>query len=196
MSVPPTTIASEGGIVLHDAEKDLLRRLQAGEPAAFDELVADNRQRIARLVYRLLGWCGEVEDLVQDVLLVAYRKVGRFRGQSSLSTWLIGIAINRCRSYRRRWMPSWRWLERLWRRRPPAPGPDRALMEDETAARVRKAVQELGESDREAIVLYYLEDLPAARIGQLLGISAGAVDMRLHRARRRLREKLADLGKE
>ena len=64
---------------------------------------------------------------------------------------------------------------------------------DETSAKVRSAVQALGAKDREVIVLYYLEELPAAEIAELLGLSANAVDVRLHRARARLKEKLAGL---
>ena len=196
MSVTSSNAAIGKGPHLHDVEQKLLLRLAAGDAEAFEQFVLEHRPRIARLVYRLLGWRGEIEDVVQDVFLVAYRQLPRFRGQSSLATWLVGIAINRCRAYRRRWLPSWRWMERLWRQRRPPAAADQATIADETAARVRRAVQELAEADREVIVLYYLEDLPVAQMAGLLGTSSGAIDVRLHRARAKLREKLSDLGEE
>src|SRR5439155_22565197 len=118
-----------------------------------------------------------------------------FRGDASLATWLTRVTINRCRTHQRL-----RWLSRrrFDRQRPPrlseeAPGADHDVLRDDTTARVRAAVQSLRPRDREVIVLFYLEELAGADIADLLGISTGAVDARLHRARKRLKEKLADL---
>jgi RNA polymerase sigma-70 factor (ECF subfamily) len=192
MPVASSNAAIDQGPYPQDADRDLMARIAAGDASAFEQLIAEHRPRITRLVYRLLGWRGEVEDVVQDVFLIAYRKLPRFRGQSTLATWLAGIAINRCRAHRRRWTPSWRWIERFWRQRRPPPTPDEAAAADETAERVRQAVRQLPSADREVIVLYYLEELPAAELARLLGISPGAVDVRLHRARQKLREMLGD----
>ncbi len=196
MPVSPASAAMENEADSRDAEQALLQRWAAGDAGAFTQLVAEHRQRITRLVYRLLGWRGEVEDVVQEVFLVAYRKLASFRGESSLATWLAGIAINRCRAYRRRWLPGWTWLEQLWRRRQRATPPDDALLADETVARVRSAVRQLPAADREVIVLYYLEDVPVAQIAGLLRASSGAVEVRLHRARQRLRRLLGEFGQE
>ena len=65
-------------------------------------LVALHQQRVSRLVYRLLGWRGEVEDIVQDVFLAALKSHKNFREESSQWTWLAAITINRCRTHRRR----------------------------------------------------------------------------------------------
>ena len=64
------------------------------EPAAFEELVAAHREHINRLVYRLLGWSHDAEDVTQEVFLAALKNLNRFRGQSSLSSWLTRIAIS------------------------------------------------------------------------------------------------------
>ncbi len=196
MAASGTIPAIEKGPPLEDADQALLRRLRAGEAAAFDELVASHRQRVTRLAWRLVGWRGEVEDIVQDVFLIAYRKLRGFRGQSSLATWLAGITVNRCRAARRKWLPSWRWLEALWRRRSPQASPDQRMVRDETALQVRKAVRQMSAADREVIVLYYLEEMSVSQIAQLLAASAGAIDVRLSRAREKLRAKLSGLEEE
>ena len=81
---------------------DLGARLRDGEPGAFESLVSLYQGRIARLAYRLLGWSGDVDDVVQEVFLAALRNAGSFRGEASLWTWLTRITLNRCRTHQRR----------------------------------------------------------------------------------------------
>ncbi|HYO09151.1 MAG TPA: RNA polymerase sigma factor [Tepidisphaeraceae bacterium] len=175
-------------------------REPAAAPADFEALVAEHEPRIRRLAYRLLGWrgggvgdaSGDVDDVVQDVFLAALTHLDRLRGHASVATWLVTVTLNRCRTHRRRKLLTLRWL--LAAREEPAPPADAAPRRDETSARVREAVAGLPAKDREVIVLYYLEALPTAEIAVLLNLSAGAVDVRLHRARRRLKESLGDLS--
>ena len=175
----------------------LVERLRRGDPAAFDELVARFRPRLARLAYRLLGWSDEAEDVVQDVFVAALEHLPRrFRGGSSLATWLTAVTVNRCRRHRRRWVARWRRLLRLRERSgaPDAAAPAGELSEArDELRRVREAVQALPGRDREVVVLYYLEQHSVAEICQILGAGKGAIDVRLHRARKRLKELLADL---
>jgi RNA polymerase sigma-70 factor (ECF subfamily) len=151
--------------------------------------------RVRRLAYRLLGWHGDVDDVVQDVFLAALTSIKRFRRDASIATWLSAITINRCRAHRRKRLLQLRWFQRGVRfdDEPPA---DQTSLNDETSARVRHAVRALRLKDREVIVLYYLEKLSAANIATLLRISRGAVEVRLHRARGRLRESLAEFMKD
>ncbi len=111
---------------------------------------------------------------------------------------LTRVTINRCRTHQRR---TWLRLNVLRRHRPPhfseeAPAAHDSSLRDEVGAKVRAAVQKLKRDDREVIVLFYLEQLPSAEIATLLGISIGAVDVRLHRARKRLKSALGDLMSE
>lgn len=175
-------------------------REPAAAPADFEALVAEHEPRVRRLAYRLLGWrgggvgdaSGDVDDVVQDVFLAALTHLDRLRGHASVATWLVTVTLNRCRTHRRRKQLTLRWL--LAAREEPAPPANAAPLRDETSARVREAVAELPAKDREVIVLYYLEALPTAEIAAMLNLSAGAVDVRLHRARRRLKESLGDLS--
>ncbi len=154
----------------------------------FDRFVARHQQRVARLVYRLLGWRGEVDDIVQDVFLMALRRFDQFRGESSEWTWLAAIAINRCRSHRRRRLLEFRWLTRA--KADGSAGLNLAMERDETVQKVRDAVAALPDRDREVVVLYYLEEWTVAEISRRTKTSAGAIDVRLHRAREKLRKVL------
>jgi len=163
----------------------LIERFREGEPAALDEVIERYQLDVTRTVRRLLGWRGDVEDVVQEVFLAALRRHRTFRGQSSLKTWLIAIAIRRCRSQRRRFWKSW-----LLPQREESPA-DESIQRDEVAEQVRIAVRKLGTKEREVVVLYYLEELSVAEVAKILGISEGAIDVRLHRARKKLKEMLS-----
>jgi RNA polymerase sigma-70 factor (ECF subfamily) len=123
------------------------------------------------LAQRLLGWNGDIDDVVQDVFLTAWNKAGSFRRESSLWTWLTVITLNQCRSRIRRRTLLRRLPFRLVRRdaHPPA---DRGAIQEETGKRVREAV---------------------TRLATLLGVSKNTLDVRLHRARQKLKATLADL---
>lgn len=175
-----------------------MARFARGDGSAFAEIVSAHQGRISRLVYRLLGWRDEADDVVQEVFLAALKNLRRFRGRSSLSTWLTRIAINKCRTHRRR-----RFLrERLFRAAGDEAGlvrvgpADRAHMAGETFERVRRAVARLPGRYREVVVLRYLEEMPVEQITRTLGLSRNAVEVRLHRARQRLRAALAGLIEE
>jgi len=172
--------------------------LGPGDAAALACLVAQHQEGVSRLVHRLLGWSGDVEDVVQEVFLAAWQKRGQLRKAKSLAPWLSSIAVNCCRSYRRQ-----RFLRvMLLGQRdeeacgaPNAGGMHRAI-EDETAARVREAFRSLPGRYREIAVLRYLQEMPMDEICTALRIRPGAARVRLHRARQELRKRLAGLIEE
>ena len=156
----------------------------------FDAIVARHQPQVARLAHRLLGWRDRaaVEDVTQEVFLVALTRLKDFRGDSTMSTWLAGITINQCRAHRRRSVLRLKWLRETWNRHDANQPPD----PQETSQRVRDAVAQLPPRDREVIVLFYLEDFSVAQIAVLLGVKNNAIEVRLHRARQRLKTQLAD----
>ena len=172
-------------------DRDLVARFQVGDTAAFDEIVAAYGERITRLVHRLSGWSEDVEGIVQDVFLRALQNLQHFRGDARLSTWLTVIAVNSCRSHRRRWTTRNQFLLGLWKR-------GRAIRNTQTAgssadvhSRVRDAVRRLPGKYREPIVLRYFEAYSVREISEIMRLSVNAVEVRLSRARRRLKEMLA-----
>jgi RNA polymerase sigma factor (sigma-70 family) len=187
-------------------EAFLLRQAAASNSSAFDRLVTVHQERISRLVHRLLGWPSDVDDVVQEVFVDVLRNLNRFDGRSSVLTWITRIAINRCRSHQRKeWLRS-RFLRILPLPRGEGPvsagdSPWRGEGEDqletqETIQQVHQAIQQLKQSDREIIVLRYLEEQSIEQIAQMLGSSRGTIDVRLSRARRRLEQILKPiLGK-
>lgn len=161
----------------------LVARAAAGDRLAFAQLVLRDQDHVTKLAYRLLGWRGEVEDVVQDVFLSVLRNLPHFRGESQFSTWLYRITVNQCRRERRK-----RLLRlKFWRSKPiAAVGARYPLEQQQLSEQVRRAVRGLPRSSREVIVLRYLEDLPIAEISGILHLRANAVEVRLSRARRQL----------
>ncbi len=168
------------------------------EPAAFEDLVAAHGEQINRLVYRLLGWSHGAEDVSQEVFLAALKNLKKFRGQSSVSTWLTRIAVNKARSHRRKLGSRIRALRAAARLsgQTAESKPESASADREVFRRVRRAVQALPSRYREVVVMRYLEQMPSAEVVKVLGISRSAMDARLHRARRKLKELLGDLAGE
>jgi RNA polymerase sigma-70 factor, ECF subfamily len=192
LPVGPAAPGQDASAAAAALEASLIARAVAGDATVLGELIAAHQQRIAGLVQRLLGWPADVDDVLQDVFIDAIRNLKHFDGRSSLATWLVRIAINRCRSHQRK-----RWFRLGFMRRMnaaaaevPAPGsgdsPTDATTTREAVEQVHEAIRQLNARDREIIVLRYLEEVPIEEIAQTLGLSRGAADVRLSRARGRL----------
>jgi len=181
----------------HSSESGAPRSAIAGTPpdarVSFDRLVAEHQARIGRLAQRLLGWPdADVEDVVQEVFIAAWKNLAKFRGDSSVLPWLTRLTINACRRYRRQRLLRLALLTRLAEHKTTAgpPGIGDAIQRDERLAQVRSAVRRLPAKYREVIVLRYLEELDVPEIMSVLGVRRSAVDVRLHRARALLGEQL------
>jgi RNA polymerase sigma-70 factor (ECF subfamily) len=187
-----------GGTISREVPaRTLEERFRAGDEGALDEVIRVYEGRIRRLVYRLAGWeGGEVDDVVQEVFIVAVTSARKFDGRSSLGTWLTSVAINKCRSERRRRVLRGRYWKRLAGERRNVEAGKQAVEASERAGRVVEEVRKLSGKYREVVVLRYLEGMEIEEVGKVLGISRGAVEVRLHRAREVLRGTLADVWKE
>lgn len=181
------------------AEPSLPRSsVAAGPGVAFDGLLLGQQERVRRFVHRLLGWSAspaEVDDLVQDVLLAAWQHRDGFRGDASLGTWLMRIAIRRVQRHVR-WARVRRWLL------PFAAGGDELpavatacpVESGEDIAALRAALGQLRHADREILVLHYLEGRGVDELVALYGCARNTVEQRLSRARARLRTALGGGG--
>jgi RNA polymerase sigma-70 factor (ECF subfamily) len=167
-----------------------------------EEVFRAHAPRVYRLALRLLGGTADAEDVTQDVLLQVVRKLGTFRGEAELTTWLHRVTVNAALVHRRRRAPR---LARevhvpseglADRGRPDAgvpsrdPLPEKQLLDGELERQIERAIARLPEKYRDAFVLAEVEKLPSAQIGELLGLSAAALKSRLHRARLLLRDAL------
>jgi len=179
-------------------DERLVKQFNRGDESAFDRIVERYSSDIAALANRLLGWSGEVEDVTQDIFLAAFLGLKKFRCECSLKTWLFTITVNKCRSYRyKRILHRRRILQAVDKALLASAGTgDKTPMDSETFERVRRAIQVLPAKYREPIVLRYLQELGTDEISRILGVSKNTMQVRLNRARARLREDLAELTKE
>jgi RNA polymerase sigma-70 factor (ECF subfamily) len=174
----------------------LVTAARAGDRSAFDELVGATYADMYTLAYRLTGNEEDARDVLQDAYLRAYRGLPRFRGDSQFTTWMYRITANcssthlgkRARSHHEPLDDETSIID-------PHPEHDPELRAVAAFDRewVAVALQELPPRLRAVIVLRDVYDLPHEAIAAELGISEAAAKVRLHRARRKLRERLFPL---
>ena len=181
-------------------ESALIESLRRCEPDSFTRLFEAYSDRIYRLAVRFLNDTNESEEIVQDTFLTICEKIDSFEGRSKLGTWIYRIAANhalmRLRSRKRSGpslddeasddeaiMPG---LLNDW-----SQAPESITANTESIAEMERAIAELPDSLRTAFVLRDLEELSTEEAAETLGISAGALKVRLHRARLLLRERLS-----
>ena len=187
-----------------ESEAELRERLQTGDPGAFRMLVELNSANVYHVALKLLGDEQEAEDVLQETFLSAYQAIDRFEGRSQLSTWLYRIAYNASlmRLRKRERMTTFSLDQPPDEGGPMAEGeshhlvdwsavPDDQLLTAEARQEMDRAIAELPESLRSTFVLRDLQGLSGAETAEVLGISVQAVKNRLHRARLRLRDRLA-----
>lgn len=179
-----------------------MARLKTGCPASFEQIVRTHTAGLLAVTRRLLGNEEDARDAVQEAFLNAYRSISTFHAGCALGTWLHRIAINsalmRLRSRKKRHETSIsellpRFTEDGHHVDPPGKWQDRSdqpVLLEEDRALVRKAIDRLPDTFRTVLLLRDIEELDTARTAELLGISANAVKIRLHRARQALRSLL------
>jgi RNA polymerase sigma-70 factor (ECF subfamily) len=177
----------------------LIRDLRNGEEAAFTFLVRSQGPRLLAVARRLLGNEQDAQDALQDAFLAAFKALGSFQGDALLSTWLHRIVVNaalmKLRAHHRRGeepidglLPE--FLEDGHHVSRPAEWREAAdvrLQKEEVRRFVRDSITRLPEDYRIVLVLRDIEELDTMETARLLGIHAGAVKTRLHRARQALR---------
>ena len=171
------------------AERECPDTPQAGlGSSAFAELYTEHSRSLYYLCLRLLRDPEKAEDATHDVFLKAFRKMGQFRGESSLRTWLYQIAINHCRNLLAAWQE--RHLlsnadEAVWENAAAqTDSPLRVLETKELGERIQKALDGLPAEYRLLLLLVADEKLSYEQVGALTQQSADAVRGKLHRARK------------
>lgn len=172
---------------------ELARRCRQGDAAAFEEVYRAHAGRLYSLLVRMAGSAGEAEDLLQDVFLTAHRKLGSFRGESALGTWLYRLAVNHCldflRGRRARMARATASLDEEDAAEPAAPAP--RLAEAISRIDLERAIAQLPDGCRTVFVLHDVEGFEHHEIGDLLGISEGTSKSQVHKARMKLRAMLS-----
>jgi len=167
-------------------------RVLAGDREAFEGLYRQHSHRLYSLVYRMTG-AAEADDLLQDVFLQAYRKLGTYKGDSSLGTWLYRLAANLCLDHLRSKQGKMGQVTDSLDEEDAAPLPSPFRPAEANIARLdlTQAIAALPPSYRAAFVLHDVEGYQHDEVAQILGIAEGSSKSLLHKARLRLRQILA-----
>jgi RNA polymerase sigma-70 factor (ECF subfamily) len=177
---------------VEQSDLELVRRVQRGERGAFDLLVLRYQHRVVKLVARLLRDPAEAEDVAQEAFVKAYRAIGSFRGDSAFYTWLYRIAVNTARntmaSRQRRPLDYEADLSESEQsavdaRMRHGDTPEAAALSEEIHHTVNRAVEELPEDLRTAIILREIEGLSYEEIAAAMDCPVGTVRSRIFRAR-------------
>jgi RNA polymerase sigma-70 factor (ECF subfamily) len=175
----------------------LVDRIRKGDATAFDTLYRQHATRLYNLASRMVGSSGDADDLLQDIFLLAYRKLGSFRGESSLGTWLYRLAMNHCldalRSRQARMSLQTDSLDEPDSMPVAAPGP---VLGAVGRIDLERAIGLLPPACRAAFLLHDVEGFGHLEVGAMLGISEGTSKSQVHKARLRIRSYLTkgDVG--
>ncbi len=171
-----------------DEAGSLLDRIRRGEPSAVAELYDEHGAAVRAFATKLLGEETAAEDLVHEVFVILPKALRRFRGDSALRSFIIGIAINRAKHHIRKAQRRREKHDRFARcPQPAATDPELEVQRRELAAALGRAIDSLSFDHRVTFVLCEIEEHPSAEVAELLGIPAGTVRTRLFHARRKLR---------
>lgn len=171
--------------------RELLAACRRGDPRALEELVRLTHRRVYGLAVRLVGDRYEAEDVAQEAYLRMFRGLAGFREEARFETWMHRIVTNAAINQLRR---RGRFGELLKDEELEVPAPDRAQELAVSRDELERVLAALPSGQRAVVVLKDVYGLSCREIGGELGIEEGAVKVRLHRARKRLREALSEEG--
>ena len=206
----PSEGPTEGG---EAEERELVARLRAGDPRAFERLVRTHVGPLRAVALRLLQNPDDTDDAVQEAFLSAYRNFDKFRGDAQIGTWLHRIVVNaalgRLRKRKRRadkvvdvseLLPSFSDVGYPKHAHEPWVQPVEELAaRAETREQVRQMIDRLPDNYRTVLILRDIEELGTVESAEMLGLTPGALKVRLHRARpaqRHLLERELELTRE
>lgn len=184
-----------------DADFAVVKQVQAGDVAAFDQLIIKYRERVFGVVYNLTANREDASDLTQDAFIKAFQSINRFQGNCSFFTWLYRIAVNTTLSHlRKNRMRSFFSLEKLQEdgvstqileQLTDKKGADKDTYLQELKEKLNEAMQKLSIPHRTVITLFEIDGLSHSEIAEVMGCSEGTVRSRLHYAKQFLQGELS-----
>jgi RNA polymerase sigma-70 factor (ECF subfamily) len=178
---------------------------QSGDMAAFEELVARHRDKIYARAYSMMRNEEEAIDLSQEAWVKGWQRLKQFQGEASFGTWMTRIVINLCldqlRKHKRQRTESIEEMNEetggVERQMPVVTvNPTAGLERAELRRRIDRALSQLSNEHRTALVLHEFEDMEYKQIAKVMNCSIGTVMSRLFYARRKMAALLADLKKQ
>jgi RNA polymerase sigma-70 factor (ECF subfamily) len=185
-----------------DADWTVVQRVQAGDVAAFDQLILKYRERLYAVIYNMTSNREDTADLVQDAFIKAFQSINRFAGQSAFFTWLYRIAVNSALTHlRKSRLRTFFSLEQVNENDQPSAEVIAALTDDVSGAERGAFVKELQEKLNEAmmklsikhrtvVTLFEIDGLSHDEIAEVMECSVGTVRSRLHYAKQLLQSEL------
>lgn len=168
----------------------LMHAMAAGQAPALDELYARYSSAILGFLIARLGDRQLAEEVLQDVMLAAWRGAEGFRGDSKVLTWLLSIARNRAINARRKYRPTLVPYQDALDSPTDDTGPFERLVRQSEHHAVRTVLEQLPDHQREVLVLVFYHQLTEAEVAGVLDIAVGTVKSRLHRGKQALRRAL------
>jgi RNA polymerase sigma-70 factor (ECF subfamily) len=183
----------------HDEDVRLMGLVRAGDTAAFEQLVERHQMLVVGTVGRMLGSNSDVDDIAQQVFIRVWKSAGRYVPRAKFTTWLLTITRNLVfnelrRSNRRAHIPMQMDpdAEEIPLKDESMQAPDAAALEKELQEAIDRAIAQLPDTQRMAVILRRYEDMSYDQISDVLEISVPAVKSVLFRARTELRQRLAN----
>ena len=175
----------------------LLRRAQQGDPEAFEQLMQPLEQLVWRICWHYTGNRENAEDCGQETMIRIWRSLDSYRGECALESWVYRIAANCCMDFLRKKKRDKSVSVEPMREQgfdpaDPSPGTEEQAVAADEQRRLREAVAQLPEEQREALILTQLEKIPYEEAAKALGVSEGTVKSRVNRAKARLKEILSE----
>jgi RNA polymerase sigma-70 factor (ECF subfamily) len=169
-----------------DAARDLVRRCVEGDRTAQTRLFREEVRRVHGLLYRVLGPAGPLEDLIQETFLRVFRSLPQFRGESQLSTWIGGIALNVAYGHLRTTPAPVVHLELLPDARVDEAGAEQQVAARQSLRRVYQILDRMEARLRIAFTLHAIDGRSLREVATLMAASVVATKARVWRARREL----------
>lgn len=191
--------ASMAGRLELESDLALVQRARQGEYGAFEALFERHRSLVYRFAYQMSSRRDDAEDVVQEAFVRAYQNLHRYRDEAKFTTWLLRIVTNLCTdqarmSQRRTALEQQEAMGALdWMTIGDTDDPVRNLEEERRKVALRKALQALPAHHRSMIVLRDIEEKEYPEIASILGCTVGGAKLRVLRARRALRDRIAPL---
>lgn len=179
-------------------EKELIIQVVSGNYNAFGFLVRRYQNLVLHIVGRMIVNQHDIEDVCQEVFIRVYRKLGDFRGDSRLSTWIASIAYNQAITYlkkKKQYPLAGPEREVAMESFPDESNPQQLLETAETIAMLKASVAELPLQYRTAITLFYLGEFSYREMEEITGLPEGTIKIHLFRGRQLLKEKLLNSQK-
>ena len=178
-------------------ERDMIERASRGDAAAFNRLMEQHERRMYAVALRMCGNREDAQDCLQEAMLRVYRAIGGFKGQSSFSIWVYRITMNTCldelrRKKNRQSTSLDSLLDMGWSPSDDTNAPEKQAIRSELRRNLNRAIQELPEEMRSAVVLRDIQGFSYEEIAHMLEINVGTIKSRISRGREKLREKMKE----